>query len=93
MRFMLSFKWRSGPAALEAIARFAKTGGRTPDGAKLIGRWTRADFNGGFDLIETDDPRALTQFAVGWADLCELEVTPVVSDDELVAVLEKMGKL
>ena len=30
----------------EAIARFQRTGGLPPEGAKLLGRWTRADFSG-----------------------------------------------
>jgi hypothetical protein len=43
MKFMLTFTLQ--PATRnEAIARFLKTGGQPPKGAKLLGRWTSADF-------------------------------------------------
>ena len=55
MKFMLTFAF--APEAKggrdEAIARFKKTGGQPPKGVKLLGRWTAADFSGGFDLLET----------------------------------------
>ena len=38
----------------EAIARFRKGDGQPHKGCKLLGRWTRADFGGGFDLLETE---------------------------------------
>jgi hypothetical protein len=76
----------------EAIDRFRQTGGLPSAGAKLLGRWTRADFSGGFDLVETDDPKALTAFALGWSDLMDLAVVPVVDDKELGEVLRRTGK-
>ncbi|HEV8578722.1 MAG TPA: DUF3303 family protein [Thermoanaerobaculia bacterium] len=39
----------------EAIARFKATGGQPPAGNALLGRWTAADFSGGFVLLESDD--------------------------------------
>src|SRR5205814_6449546 len=85
MKFMLTFAWKPGlPGALrdEGIARFRKTGGQPPKGAKLLGRWTRTDFAGGFDLLESDDPQALTEFALTWGDLMDLSLIPVVEDAE-----------
>ena len=62
MKFMLTFAWKPDIKARDqGIARFKKTGGKPPKGAKLLGRWTRADFNGGYDLLETDDAQALYQ--------------------------------
>lgn len=93
MKFMVTFKFN--PEAKdrdEAIARFKKTGGQPPDGAKLLGRWTAADFSGGFDLVESDDAKALAQFALMWSDLMELRTVPVVEDAELGKVLESAGK-
>jgi hypothetical protein len=70
MKFMLTFAIKSEAKGRdEAIARFKKTGGQPPNGVKLLGRWTAADFSGGFDLLETDDATALTQFALMWSDL------------------------
>jgi len=36
---------------------------------KLIGRWTKVDFRGGYDLLGTDNPEALAEMAVQWNDI------------------------
>lgn len=52
MLFILMFTMTPDNAPRnEAIARFLKTGGQPPKGAKLLGRWTRADYNQGYDLL------------------------------------------
>lgn len=92
MKFMMTFSWKPDlQARAEAIARFKKTGGLPPKGVKLVGRWTRADFSGGFDLLESDDPKALTEFALMWSDLMELSIVPVVDDSELAEVLTRVN--
>jgi len=93
MKFMLTFSWKPDTnTRTEGISRFQKTGGQPPQGAKLLGRWTRADFSGGFDLLESDDSRALTEFALMWSDLMELTIIPVVDDEALAEVLQRVGK-
>jgi hypothetical protein len=93
MKFMLTFSWKSDPKSRdEGIARFRKTGGQPPKGAKLLGRWTRADFSGGFDLLESDDPQALAEFALMWSDLMDLTIVPVLEDEPLSEVLQRIGK-
>jgi hypothetical protein len=93
MKFMLTFSIRPETKARdEAIARFKATGGQPPKGAKLLGRWTAADFSGGFDLVESDDVKALTEFSLMWSDLMELKIVPVIEDTELGEVLSRRGK-
>lgn len=93
MKFMLTFSWKPDTKTRdEGIARFRKTGGQPPKGATLLGRWTRADFGGGFDLIESDDPKALAEFALMWSDLMELTIVPVLEDEQLSDVLTRIGK-
>ena len=88
MKFMLTFSIGANPTSRdEAIARFKKSGGQPPKGARLLGRWTAADFSGGYDLIESDDIKALTEFALMWSDVLELKLTPVVEDEDLAEVL------
>jgi hypothetical protein len=88
MKFMLTFSLKPETKSRdEAIRRFKQTGGQPPKGAKLLGRWTSADFSGGFDLLESDDPKALTQFALMWSDLMALRIVPVLEDAELAEVL------
>jgi hypothetical protein len=90
MQFMMTFEWSpDAEARAEGIARFRKTGGLPPSGAKLIGRWTRADMSGGYDLIETDDPQALAQFALQWNDLMTLKIVPVLEDAALAETLKR----
>ena len=90
MKFMLTFDWKPDTKTrAEAIARFRKTGGLPPKGAKLIGRWTRADFSGGYDLLESDDPQALAEFALMWSDLMNLTIVPVLEDEQLSQVLAR----
>lgn len=93
MKFMLTFSWKPDIKARdEGISRFLKTGGQPPEGVKLLGRWTRADFNGGFDLLESDNPQALAEFSLMWSDILDLTVVPVVEDNQLSEVLERVGK-
>jgi hypothetical protein len=93
MKFMLTFTLKPETQGRdEALARFQETGGQPPAGVKLLGRWTAADFSGGFDLLESDDAAALTEFALLWSDLMELKLVPVVEDAELSAVLQRTGR-
>jgi hypothetical protein len=90
MKFMLTFTLNpDAKDGDEAITRFQKTGGQPPKGVKLLGRWTAADFSSGFDLLESDDARSLTEFALMWSDLMELRIVPVVEDQDLSDVFER----
>ncbi|MFN2509208.1 MAG: DUF3303 domain-containing protein [Chthoniobacterales bacterium] len=44
----------------KGIARFQKAGGLPPAGLKLLGRWTRADLSGGFDLWRQNARRSFS---------------------------------
>jgi hypothetical protein len=90
MKFILTFDWTpDAEERAEGIARFQKTGGLPPKGVKLLGRWTRADLSGGFALLETDDATKLLGFAYLWGDLMDLEILPVLDDQELSTALER----
>jgi hypothetical protein len=90
MKFMLTFTLQPGTRN-EAITRFLKTGGQPPKGVKLLGRWTSADLSKGYELLESDDPSALTELALQWSDLMEMYTVPVVEDKELGDVLKRGG--
>jgi hypothetical protein len=92
MKFILTFAWAPDKATQEeGIGRFLAAGGMSPEGARLLGRWTRLDFSGGFVLLECDDPRPLTEMALQWSDLMSLELIPVIEDAELSEVLQRAG--
>ncbi len=93
MKFMLTFAIKSETTGRdEAIRRFKEFGAKPVEGAKLLGRWTSADFSGGFVVLESNDSKALTQFALRWSDLMELRIVPVVEDAELAEVLQRAGR-
>jgi hypothetical protein len=93
MKFMLTFGITTESKTRdEAIARFKKTGGQPPAGVKFLGRWTAADFSGGYVLLESDDATALMHFALMWSDLMDLKVVPVVEDAQLVDALGRAAK-
>jgi len=92
MKFMLTFTMPADKAKRdEAIQRFMKTGGQPPKGATLLGRWMQADFSQGLALLDSDDAKPLTQFALEWSDVLYLQITPVVEDKDLVEVLKAAG--
>jgi hypothetical protein len=90
VKFILPFSFQPDTASRdEAISRFKKTKGQPPSGVQLLGRWTAADFSGGFVLLESHDPTALSEFALMWSDVVELDLIPVVEDGELNEVLQR----
>jgi len=90
MKYIVTYEIR--PTGRDAaIARFKATGGPTPPGATMLGRWTRADFSGGYALVESDDVKSVLQFALNWSDLIEIGVEPVVEDTELADVLGRLS--
>jgi hypothetical protein len=92
MKFMLTFAIKpQSNNRDEAIARFKRTGADMPKGAKLLGRWTAADFSGGFVLVESDDAAALTENSLRWSDLMELRIAPVLEDAQLGEALARAG--
>ena len=57
------------------------------------GDWGKhADCCSGFDLLESDDGKALTEFSLMWSDLLELRIVPLVEDAEVTDVLKRAGK-
>jgi hypothetical protein len=92
MKFMLTFTWSPDTKTRgEAIARLQKTGGLPPKGATLLGRWTHADFSAGYDLLESDDPQALAEFAMMWSEVMQIKIYPVLEDAALGEVLQRVG--
>jgi hypothetical protein len=74
-----------------AIERFLKTGGKAPEGVKMLGRWFGMDGRA-FTVSEANDTKAMYQWYAEWADLLELTVTPCVEDAEAGPVLAALAK-
>jgi hypothetical protein len=89
MQFMITWKVRPDTIR-EAVGRFLKTGGPIPQGGKSLGRWHRADISGGWHLVEADKIGPVLEHCAEWADLLELSVVPVTTDDEAGPVMARI---
>ncbi len=75
-----------------AIERFLKTGGKAPEGVKMLGRWFGMDGRA-FAVSEATDAKAIYQWYAEWADLLDgLTVTPCVEDAEAGPILVALSK-
>jgi hypothetical protein len=87
MKFMMTFSFN--PATRdEVLDRYRRTGAVPPPGVKLLGRWIAADSSGGFDLLESDDSKALVDLSLMWSDLLEMSFIPVLEEDDFASVLK-----
>lgn len=89
MKFMISWKIAPGHHRPAGEA-FLKSGAPTPEGLTLIGRWHAAGSATGWALVEGDDPTALAEHTAQWADLLEIQATPVIEDNEAAQVLARV---
>jgi hypothetical protein len=81
MRYMVieTFTKGSGPV----YARFAERGRMLPAGVAYLDSWIdERSLARCFQLMETDDPGLLDEWAAKWSDLVEFEIVPVISSAE-----------
>ena len=68
--------------------RVRDSGVKFPDGLKYIGSWIEPNFDRCFQVMETADPALLQKWILGWGDLMEFEIIPVVPSKETRALVE-----
>ena len=89
--YMLSYRFTPEEQD-EAIERFMEGSAlEEPEGIESVARWHSAVGGRGWNVIETDDPKHLTDWVLNWSDLIQYEVTPVINDEELGEVFVKHG--
>ena len=81
-----------GRAKAIAFKRFKEEGAAPPKGVKMLGQWSRADFNGGFDLLEGDNVEAIAEFALTWSDVLDMTIVPVMEPANVKKILKKTGR-
>ena len=69
-----------------AQERFKETGAVPPEGVVMKGRWHSVAGSRGFLIAESEDAVAIGKWMQGWTDLLSFDITPVVSDQELVEI-------
>ncbi len=63
------------------------TGEEKMDGLMVIGRWHEVGKSQGFMIAEADDMIAVGKFTNQWSDLCNMDVTPIMTDEQIGQVL------
>lgn len=84
MLFMSTFQWE--PGRTEEVMQ-AKMKEQIPKGIKVVREWVALDVNRVYRLIEIDDPAALFQLGMIWADLGYTEMHPVMDAKDAMKLL------
>ena len=92
MKYMMH--WSSDPETRHDVY---KTFGQMSDaddqadhpGVTLIGRWHDVVAGGGVLICESDSLSDVQAWALNWNGILDLDITPVVDDDECKAMLKK----
>ena len=56
------------------------------DGVKMIGRWHDTNSRSGVAIFETTDLTALNRYLGQWNPFMDLDITPVLDDEETAAL-------
>jgi hypothetical protein len=66
--------------------RFGRVGRLMPAGLEYVDSWVERDLSRCFQLMRTDDPRLLEQWANNWSDLVTCEFIPLISGKDAAAI-------
>ena len=55
----------------------------------MTGRWHGANGQG-FAIAESEDPKAIGEWVTEWREFMEIQITPVLEDADMGAVLQKL---
>ena len=72
---------------VEVHDRFKQTGAPPPGEVTMVGRWHAAEGNRGWLICEANDTAPIARWLQEWTDLISFEVTPVLTDEEFLAVI------
>jgi hypothetical protein len=87
MLFMVIERFTPGTAP--TIYRRLRDEGRSlPEGLTYVGSWIEANFGRCWQLMECDDPRLLQTWVLGWGELFEAEIVPVVPSADVQEVVK-----
>ena len=91
MKYMVTWKIPTD-SYKKAVETFLDSGAPMPEGLTSLGRWHAPGSRFGWLLAETEDSVALAQHLAEWASMLELEVTPVIGDEEAAQAASKVYK-
>lgn len=65
---------------------------RIHEGVKMVGRWHDIGRISGTAIAETDDRTLMAKWALEWNDLFEVDVRPVMTDEQASPLMAQIGK-
>ncbi len=84
---LFHIEWELSPTNRNhAQERFKDTGAIPPEGVIMKGRWHSVAGRRGFLIAESSDAVAIGKWMQSWTDLLSFNITPVVTDEELVEI-------
>jgi hypothetical protein len=87
MLFMVIERFQPGVAPL-IYRRLRDEGRALPDGLTYVESWIEANFGRCFQLMECDDARLLQTWILGWGELFEAEIVPVVPSADVQEIVQ-----
>jgi hypothetical protein len=72
--------------------RLQDAGRQMPEGLRYLDSWIEPNFDRCFQLMETGDARLLQQWILGWGDLVEFEIVPVVPSKDTREIVQAFMK-
>ena len=90
MKFMIEYRIHQGKLH-EALAQFSHMDSKHDEAdkgkeIKLIGRWHDLIRGRGMAICETDNPQAITHWALNWNAIMDVEIAVVLDDEETRAL-------
>jgi hypothetical protein len=82
MLYMVVERFKNRDAAA-VYQRFRDKGRMAPDGLEYVSSWVEPNQDRCFQLMKTEDPALLEQWAANWSDLVDFEFVPVITSAEM----------
>jgi hypothetical protein len=84
--YMVIERFKNGDAKA-VYRRFRDCGRMVPESLTYLESWVETSFDRCFQLMESDDPGLLEEWAAHWRDLVDFEFVPVRRSNEAVALI------
>ena len=86
MKFMISWRIQQDKKhdAIKLFSQMTKDDDKKDSGDKInvIGRWHDMASGTGVAICESDDAKALSGWALNWNSILDMNIVPVLDDDE-----------
>jgi hypothetical protein len=89
MKYMLTWSIPTNTYK-NAVEAFLSGGAPMPAGLTSLGRWHAPGSTRGWLLCEAEDPVAVAQHVAEWATMLDIEVSPVIGDEDAGAAASRV---